>query len=187
MGSGYWAGEAIAQSMQNNIDRANANAELAKAQRWHSGTIAQLSACLREIERLDPVNPLLRQKVLDVIDADGEKSYRRTRRLQAAWQLDHEPQRILQQLTDAHAAERASLLERVSSEPIAVKMKSLFFIFKRREVYIFMKTVHGNISDARQHKALVIEKISATTLDDSPLSLDALNKSAMEKLKLQAS
>lgn len=117
MANGYWAGDSIAQSIERAGDRARANAELAKAERWHAGTLAVMRAAVAELRRVDPANPLLVGQVFDHIDAAGENAYRKGG-FKAVRALQLSPAAILADLLAQHEARRQQTLTALHAEPI---------------------------------------------------------------------
>ena len=81
---------ALADSINVAIAQRRAIDTARRAERSHYGSVAQLSAALAAIRKLDPEHPLNSQKVLDHIDAHGQGAGS----FQAAWQVNCDPASI---------------------------------------------------------------------------------------------
>lgn len=158
MANGYWAGDAIVQSIEAAGARASANNELAKAEKYHRGTVAQLAAALTALKQLAPEHPLNLQIVLDQIDQDGE----RTRSFQEAWQLGHCPKAILSRLVAEHEKSKMDALSKINALQIVCKRA----FWSSKEVFMIGKTKFPNESEARNRKEKLVALVTTAGLGE---------------------
>jgi hypothetical protein len=160
---GYWAADSIAQSIESARDRAHSNAELAKAERYHRGSISQLSAALAALRNLAPEHPLNSRVVRDQVDAAGEK----TKTFQAAWGAGEscDPFSILRELQQAHEEAKAETLRALAGAEVTHKKRGFF---KRRDIFYFLsKTEHPTSDAAEAVRDKAISIATAAKLGDS--------------------
>lgn len=167
MGSkGYLYGEVLAGDIQRATERQAANTELRKAESYHAGTLAQLAAALRELERLDPGNPMHYQQVLDVIDAEGERCFHRTKRFADIWDLRPDPAGILAHLQAEHEKSRTTVLDQIESETL-LRRTTRFLWFKEKTHFVFAGTKFPTPEAAAAVKKRMTEAARGARLGES--------------------
>ena len=143
----------VAIAQRRSVDAAR------RAERSHYGSIAQLSAALAAIKKLDPEHPLNSQKVLDQIDAHGQG----TGSFQAAWQVNCDPASIYFELMEAHQKARAKAVAQIEKSTISHREPGWF----SRESFIFFSVKYDTLEMAEGAKAEALRFAHCAGLDDS--------------------
>ncbi len=162
MGKGmemFWWADAMASDMQRRTSQIRSNAELAKAEIYHCGTIAVLAAAIRELQRLDADNPLHRRAVRDAIDADGE----RAGNFQAAWRLPHDPPAILAGLQEARKTAVAALLPKAEAEPIKPTRGGFLWLSRR---WVWWNNTYKRLEHAEQARTHILASLRLSDVDE---------------------
>jgi hypothetical protein len=123
------AAEMLLNDIRAAGQRQRANAELDKAQMYHCGSIAQLSACLDALRALDANHPLLRQEVLDVIDGIGEAAY--DGGFQKAWRVKVDPHQIAADLARRRREQLDALGSEISTSEISSRAGGFLWLSTR--------------------------------------------------------
>lgn len=165
MSSSYWAADAIATSMEAANDRRHAAAILTRAEQSHRGTIAQLSAALIALRKIEPDHALTYQVVLNVIDREGEC----TNTFHQAWRLNHEPEKILAALRVDFENRRIEKLSEVVA--MAIKSKRRGWFWNRHDVFLFAGVAHLTMQYATAAKSRAINFLTNAKFGDDLNSL----------------
>lgn len=160
--SAYWAADSIAQSMEAGAARARSNHELKTAERYHRGSIAQLTAALAALRQLDPAHPLTHWRVQDRIDRIGQTEARTFAQVR---NLKIDINDVLAQVAGEFEAERFAALKKLDSLPVKHKRRGWWWA--RRDAYFFAgSTELPSRAAAEQLKGRAAALLKSADLDD---------------------
>lgn len=132
MSKAYWQADAIATGIElasANNRLADVQADLHTAYANQGGALALLAAFGAALRECAPDHPLYNVAVRRVIDADGRRVYQQTGNLSGCWELNHDPQAILDSLEARHREAVAHLLPQVASAEI--QWRSALLVLRR--------------------------------------------------------
>lgn len=139
MSGGYWAGEAIASSMDAARDRAAASHQLKKQQAYMAGEVVCLQAALAALRRSDSANPLLNARVQERVKSAGQKYFWK-RGLEAACDLEVDPAAILIELQAEHETALATAIQEIEAKPVVTKRHG--WPWNRSSSFVFGGVTH---------------------------------------------
>ena len=150
---------ALADNINAAIAQRRAIDTARRAERFHYGSVAQLSAALAAIKKMDPEHPLNSQKVLDQIDAHGQGAGS----FQSAWQVDCDPSNVYLALMEAHQKDRAKAVAQIEKAVISHREPGWF----SRECFILFSVKFDTSEVAEGAKAEALRLARGAALDDS--------------------
>ena len=150
---------ALADNINAAIAQRRAIDTARRAECSHYGSVAQLSAALAAIKKLDPEHPLNSQRVLDHIDAHGQGAGS----FQAAWQVDCDPSNVYLALMEAHQKDRAKAVAQIEKAVISHREPGWF----SNECFIFFSVKFDTLEAAQGAKEEALRLTRAAGLDDS--------------------
>ena len=160
----------VAIAQRRSVDAAR------RAERSHYGSVAQLSAALAAIKKMDPEHPLNSQKVLDHIDAHGQGAGS----FQAAWQVDCDPAEIYFELLESHQKARAKAVVQIEKSTISHREPGWF----SNECFIFFSVKFDTLEAAQGAKEEALRLARSAGLDDSLDPVQILKAMVQKNLKL---
>ena len=150
---------ALADSINVAIAQRRAIDTARRAERSHYGSIAQLSAALAAIKKMDPEHPLNSQKVLDQIDQHGQGAGS----FEGAWRVDCDPSNVYLQLMEAHQKDRAKAVAQIEKTVVSHREAGWF----SRECFILFSVKFDTSEAAQGAKEEALRLASGAGLDDS--------------------
>ena len=175
-GRAFVGGLVVAESLNNAFARGRAVAAARREEHDHFGTAAQLSAALAAIKKMDPQHPLNSQKVLDQIDAHGQ----RASTFSEAWIVKFDPGLIYSELMKIHETQRSKAVAQIEKAVISHRQPGWF----SSECFILFSTKFDTAEAAQAAKGEILRLARGAGLDDSLDPAQILRAVAEANLKL---
>lgn len=155
----FFGGLALAENINAALAQNRANKQLREAERYHCGSIAQLSAALAAIRQMDPSHPLNSQRVRDQIDEQGQ----RAGTFAGAWQAYGDPVVIHAELTKSHELARLKAVQQIEKAVITHRQAGWF----SSESFVLFSTKFDTAEAAQAAKAEALRLAKSASLDES--------------------
>ena len=172
----FFGGLALAENINSALAQNRANKQLREAERYHCGSIAQLSAALAAIRQMDPSHPLNSQRVRDQIDEQGQ----RAGTFAGAWQAYGVPVVIHAELTKSHELARLKAVQQIEKAVITHRQAGWF----SSESFILFGVKFDTAEAAQAAKVEALQLARSAPLDDSLDPVQILKAMVQKNLKL---
>lgn len=167
---------ALADSINVSIAHRRSVDAARRAERSHYGSVAQLSAALAAIKKMDPEHPLNSRRVLDQIDQHGQGAGS----FEGAWRVDCDPAAIYSELLESHQKARAKAVVQIEKAVVSHREPGWF----SRECFIFNGVKFDTLEVAEGAKAEALRLASCAGLDDSVDPVQIVKAVANAQIKL---